>query len=183
MFNKKELEDLQSTVTALKEEQTQFKQLVHDQFQHQLKELKQEITSLKNNKNEEHTLFQEELHQFHQLNLNYKKEFDTFNLFKNQMTDKVLEKTEKELKQEVTKHLDELKVQKQEFTALQKYLEQLKEEVVRLQGMSQKIKDMDLELVNTMKKITEQDQEKVKLLKRVDDLQDLVAKIRQGKHR
>src|SRR3989338_5772183 len=155
MFNKKELEDLQSTVTALKEEQTQFKQLVHDQFQHQLKEL----------------------HQFHQLNLNYKKEFDTFNLFKNQMTDKILEKTEKELKQEVTKNLDELKVQKQEFTALQKYLEQLKEEVLRLQGMSQKIKDMDLELVNTMKKITEQDQEKVKLLKRVDDLQDLVAKI------
>lgn len=183
MFNKKELDNIQTALKELKEGYLEHKEHIKNHFNLSLTELKKEISALKETQGTYYQEFEKSLASFNELNSKYRKEYDNLILIKNQTTEKVLEKVEKELKQELGKHLDSLKLEREHFNSLQKELDKIREEVQRLQVVSQRVKEIDFELSSYIKKITEQDHEKLRLLKQVDDLQTLIAKMRQGKHR
>lgn len=119
---------------------------------------------------------------FNNLNISHKKEFDNLNLIKNNLTEKVLEKIEQDLKEELKKHFAKLDSEKAKFEETTKELETLREEIKRLTVLAEKIKAADLELTQYAQELRNRDDEKTRLLKKIDDLQTLIAKIRRGQH-
>ena len=126
--------------------------------------------------------FDKSLTTFNDMNLRYRKEFDSLGNFKNQLADKILEKIDKEVKEELLKHFSKLELERRNFETLSKELENLKNEIQKLRGISETIKKMDFELVNYTKKLTQEDHEKLKLMTQIDNLQKLIGKMRQGRH-
>lgn len=116
------------------------------------------------------------------INIRYKKEFENLNLTKNNLTEKVLEKLERELKESLKEHFLKLDNEKAKFESLTKEIEILKEEIRRITSLAEKIKSADLELVKHSQELERRDDEKTRLLKRIDDLQSLIGKIRRGEH-
>lgn len=187
MFNKKELEEIQTGLKEIKENHSTVKEElskeVKEHVDKALEEMKKEITEIKEKQSLYFEEFDKSLESFKNLNNSYKKEFDNLNLLKNQLTEKVLDKLEKDLKTEMGKHLEDLSVEKTKFKEIQKELDALRAEVEKHKGISQQIKGIDFELTSYMKKLREEDQEKLKLMKRVDDLQTIIAKMRQKRAR
>lgn len=116
------------------------------------------------------------------INIKYKKEFENLNLTKNNLTEKVLEKLERDLKESLKEHFSKLDNEKSKFQDLTKEIEILKEEIKRLISLAEKIRSADLELVKHSQELERRDDEKTRLLKKIDDLQSLIGKIRRGEH-
>ncbi len=126
--------------------------------------------------------FEKHMQVLRDLNLQFKKEFEQFSSFKQHLEQKMIERVEKELREQLQKHVEKLKGETDQLKGLQQDITQLREEVQRLQGMSQKVKDVDLQLPNYAKTLAVQEQDKLKLSREIDHLQDLIAKMRQGRH-
>lgn len=185
MFNKKELQEIEEKLNKISdkiENQDSLLKEFNDNNNSNVKEIKTSIDSISQKQVTYFDEFDKNLSNFTELNLMYRKEFDNLASIKHQTTEKLLEKVEKELKQEIQKHLSNLDLEKQEFSKINKELDSLKQEIHKLMSISETIKTIDFELNNYIKKITEQDREKLRLMGQVDDLQKLIAKIRQGKH-
>ncbi len=185
MFNKKELQEIEEKLNKISDKVENQEKLVkefNDNNNSNVKEIKSAVDSITQKQVTYFDEFDKNLSNFTELNLMYRKEFDNLASIKHQATDRLLEKIEKELKQEIHKHLSNLDLEKQKFSDLNKDLDSLKQEIHKLKSISETIKTIDFELNNYIKKITEQDQEKLRLMRQVDELQKLIAKIRQGKH-
>ncbi len=182
MFNKKELEEVQNKLNDLKTKYDQGIKEIKDFQEAKFKKLEETFSELKENQSHYFEEFEKALEAFNDMNAKYKKEFDTFNVIKNNLTSKTLEKVEKELKEELTKHFGKLETEKNKFEDLSRSIEQAKEEIKRLTFLSEKVKDADLNLVKHAQELKFSDSEKLKLMKQVDDLQILIAKMRQGRH-
>lgn len=179
MFNKKELEDIQQELKKIHNNHETHHKETKEHLDKTLEQVKKEIADIKTKQHSHYDELDKSLTAFNDLNTRYRKEFDTLTLLKNQITEKVLEKLDKELKQGLQKHLDALKTEKDSFKQLNEELDKMKAEIQRLTGISQKIKEADLDLKASANKIAEQEEEKSKLIRRLSDLQDIIAKNRQ----
>lgn len=185
MFNKKELNEIEEKLNKISDKVENQEKLIkefNENNNSNVKGIKSAVDSITQKQVTYFDEFDKNISNFTELNLMYRKEFDNLASIKHQVTDKLLEKIEKELKQEIQKHLNNLDLEKQKFSEMNKELDLLKQEIHKLKLFSEAIKTIDFELNSYIKKITEQDQEKLRLMRQVDELQKLIAKIRQGKH-
>lgn len=182
MFNKEELNKIQSRLEELdKKYNDSIKQI--QEFQEQkFKNLEETFSQLKEKQFFYFEEFEKSLTAFNDMNLKYKKEFDAFNVIKNNLTTKTLEKMEKEMKEVLAIHFIKLETEKKRFDELAKDIEKAKEEIKKLVLISEKVKDADFNLAKHAQELRLNDSEKLKLMKQIDDLQSLIAKMRQGRH-
>lgn len=185
MFNKKGLEEVSSKIDSLNskiDENNKAVSTIKMSAEDNSKKLIEKIDAITTKQVSYFDEFDKSLTVFNDMNIMYRKEFDSLGNFKNQLAEKLLEKVSKEMKDEMQKHFSKLELEKRQFEGLSRELEALKLEIQKLKSISETIKSMDFELVNYSKKLLEQDNEKLRLMSQIDNLQRLVAKIRHGKH-
>lgn len=184
MFDKtvKSVEQVQQELKALKELAEQH-YLEHKSSQDQhFQKINEAFQQLQ----EKQFYFTHEFEKYSSLlrdaNAQFRKELESFTQFKQQLEQKITERMEKEFHEGIQKHFEKLHVEVEHLKAMQQDLQVLKEETQRLQGMSQKIKELDFQLPQYIKTLSSQEQEKARLSREIDHLQDLIAKMRQGRH-
>src|SRR3989344_870379 len=185
MFNKKEIAELRSEISKLNQvvdEANKNIGALKSSSEDSKKIILEKINDITTRQVSYFEEFDKSLTAFNDMNLRYRKEFDSLGNFKNQLADKILEKIDKEVKEELLKHFSKLELERRNFETLSKELENLKNEIQKLRGISETIKKMDFELVNYTKKLTQEDHEKLKLMTQIDNLQKLIGKMRQGRH-
>ncbi|HLC85730.1 MAG TPA: hypothetical protein VJG30_00365 [Candidatus Nanoarchaeia archaeon] len=185
MFNKKEIAELRSEISKLNQvvdEANKNIGALKSSSEDSKKIILEKINDITTRQVSYFEEFDKSLTAFNDMNLRYRKEFDSLGNFKNQLTDKILERIDREVKDELQKHFAKLELEKKNFETLSKELENLKNEIQKLKTISETIKAIDFELVNYTKKLAQEDHEKLRLMMQVDNLQKLIGKIRQGKH-
>lgn len=182
MFNKEELAKIQAQLEAFEKKHEESIKDIKSHQEQKFKHLEDTLSQLKEKQFFYFEEFEKSIASFNDLNIKYKKEFDTLNIIKNNLTSKVLEKLEKELKDELNSHFVKLGLEKAKFSELSKSIETAKEEIRRLALLAEKIKSADLELTRHSQELKNNDVEKLKLLKQIDELQALIGRMRQNRH-
>lgn len=182
MFNKKELEEVQKKLNELEAKYTEGTKEICEFQEQKFKKLEETLGQLKEKQFYYFEEFEKSLTAFNDMNIKYKKEFDAFNVIKNNLTAKTLEKVEKEMKEVLAVHFTKLETEKKKFEDMSKDIEKAKEEIKKLIMISSKIKEADFDLTKYAAELRANDAEKLKLMKQVDELQTIIAKMRQGRH-
>ena len=168
MVNKKLVEELSETykdelekLKELKEYQTEF------------------LAEFKNNANS-----------INQLRMDLEKELDSMKKVKFDMQREMLKRFENELNSLFQSYKGDLTLEKEQYETVKRQIEaaaqnlfMLHGEVSKLMDVSKHIKKGDFELVKYQNELLKEDKNKLELLKRIDDLERMMAKMKQGQHR
>ena len=183
----KKIKDLMQTKESIDEINSKL-----DSTTTELEQLKKEIRSLseqtiilKNNQQDLFLNFKENIDLIKNIRQDLENESYNFKLLQNHIQSRILEKFESEIKENLIKQFEKLKIDISNFNKLKDNLsiitensEELKEQINKLLIISKNLKQQDFELNKFANKIFEADQEKLKLMKEIDALQRLVSKIR-----
>ena len=174
---------IDSITSAMNQQSETFSAL-----QVEITELKGSFSSMRDtveDQNKELGEFRKQLISINELKNSFEKELYDFKILKTQMTKKVLDKLESEIRTEVKKHLERLKADAQSFVKLRNDIETISGRIVNLSGEVEKfntiashIKAKDFELEKYAKELSKIEREKIMLLRKIDSLERLVSKAR-----
>jgi uncharacterized phage infection (PIP) family protein YhgE len=156
-----------------------------DELKKEIKNLAEESAKLKNNQQEFFLSFKENIDLIKTIREDLEKEAYNFKLLQNHLQARILDKFESEIRENLMKPIEKLKMDAEAFRILKDkvaeiaiYSEELSKEIAKLMLISKNIKKEDFELTKFADKIFEADNEKLRLMKDVDSLQRLIAKMR-----
>ena len=159
----KEMKELHSQIVSARQEQEKIAE-----------ENKKIVENLNSNVSE--------INQIHQM---FKEELEKFFVIKKDLTREILVRFENELKEQLVKNSDELKLNADNYKKIKSEIEKSSEslkilntEASKLKEISGKIQKKDFELKNFAKELADADKHKLELMAKIDNLERLVAKMR-----
>lgn len=119
-----------------------------------------------------------------------RKELEDFRMLNRQTQSKMLDQFEQELRNTLTINTKALEFDKQKYEKMRTEIEKfgdlipgIQVEMNKLLAVSTHIKAHDFALTETHKKFIEEDKHKLSLMQRIDELERMLAKMKQGRAR
>lgn len=123
----------------------------------------------------------DDVHELGRFRDEMKKELYEFQLFKKDMRETFIKKTDsgfKDVKQMLDKEAIELNLTKKKLDTKLNKIEALENEIARLTSVAKSIKSADFELVKYNNILKDHQKEKQELIRKIDNLERLVARMR-----
>ncbi len=185
MFQKiKDLIDIKEEIDNINSSWESTKENLNS-FQSRFEELQKELQVVKQNQQEFLKNFKEKTDETKTLNEELKSEVHQFKLLKSQLQNKLIEKFEEELQNELKINTDRLKSDFNQYNEIQNNVsillnktKMVSEEITKFHEISKNIKKEDFELEKFATELRIADKEKLELMKRIDTLERLISKIR-----
>jgi uncharacterized coiled-coil DUF342 family protein len=156
-------------------------------FQLEISLLKKELDELKSSQSIISTQFKSDTQSVREVKEELKKEIGDFKLVKSRLEQKLVEKFEEELKNELSPRLERMDKFLRHFEeiegkidAISKRAFALTSEIQKLSEISQNIKKEDFELTRFANQLKAMDSEKLELMRKIDMLERLVGKLRRS---
>lgn len=180
----KDLIAIKGEIDKVKESWNSTKESL-ESFQQKFDKLHKELEEVKNNQTEFLKNFQEKTNETQALNEELKQEVHNFKLLKTQLQNKLIEKFEEELQNELKVNIEKLKSDFCQYNEIQNNVSLLlnktktvSEEIAKFSEICKNIKKEDFELEKFANQLRMADKEKLDLMKRIDTLERLISKIR-----
>ena len=181
-------------VMTVRDEMDSLKAEVHDLTSsvHKIGELMNAETvrlrELHNTQSDLLSTFLQATQSLNRLKDDIRKELDEFRMLNRQAQSKMMERFEQDLRNSLTVNTKALELDKAGYDKVRQEVERfgqmltgLNTEVNKLLIVSQHLKSQDFALTESHKKMLEDDKHKLSLLQRIDDLERMLAKMKQGR--
>jgi len=156
-----------------------------ESYKSDCKELHNELLEIKKNQKEFLAEFKDKVNETKLFNKELESEVHQFKLLKSQLQNKLIEKFEEELKNELKINTERLKNDFSKYNDMQSGINMLlqktksiSEEISKLYDISKNIKKADFEMEKFANQLKFADNEKLELMKKIDTLERLISKLR-----
>lgn len=180
MKTKELIDDINSNVKAHSDNVSSMKTEI-DGLKNQINELKSSHDAFFKN-------FEENNVEIKDMKEDLRKEIHEFSLLKSQLQQKLIDKFEEELKNELKVCSESLKSEigayneiKEKMNSMLMKINNLSGEISKFIEISRNIKKEDFELTKFSKQLLENDKEKLELMRKIDTLERLIAKMRRNR--
>lgn len=185
MFQKiKDLMEIRTEMDNIKSSWSSTKESI-DSIKSKFVDMEKELQEVKQKQKEFLTNFREKTDETKALNEELEREVHQFKVLKSQLQNKLVQKFEEELKNELKINIDKLKMDFDRYNEVQNSVSVLlgktksaSEEISKFHEISKHIKKEDFELERFAIQLRMADKEKVELMKKIDTLERLISKIR-----
>lgn len=177
---------MQEEVDALKNKPDYHSQSVTT-FTSEMTALHTELSTLRQTQHDLIKELKEHMGMFTAIREEMSKEVYDFKLLKSQLSKKLLDKFEEELKEELKVNVDSLRKDMQDYTEMNSSVKDLlrkteftKQEMGKWIEISSHVKASDFELSKFAGQLRNADSEKLELLRKIDTLERMVSKMRRS---